>query len=65
MELLEELTAEDGEDGLQAELAARSSSVRSFEHRRRTLKAIPSDLPGEPVRSHGPFLNWKQYDQDD
>ncbi|WP_192900591.1 MULTISPECIES: hypothetical protein [Mesorhizobium] len=40
LELLEELKADDGEDGLEAELAARSSSVRSFEHRRPCLKAV-------------------------
>ncbi|MER8576698.1 hypothetical protein [Mesorhizobium sp. M1409] len=61
-QLLEELKADDGEDVLEAE---RASSVRSFEHRRPSLKPFFSDVPGEPVvvlRGH--FLKRIQYDQD-
>jgi transposase len=50
MELqLEELEADAGEDELAAEIAAKASTVKSFERRRPSRKPFPEHLPRERV----------------
>ncbi|MCO5148372.1 MULTISPECIES: IS66 family transposase [unclassified Shinella] len=50
MELqLEELEADAGEDELAAEIAAKASAVKAFEHKRPSRKPFPEHLPRERV----------------
>ena len=50
MELqLEELEADAGEDELAAEIAAKASAVKAFEHKRPSRKPFPEHLPRECV----------------
>lgn len=64
-QLLEELKADDSEDVLEAQRAARSSSVRSFEHRRPSLKPFSAICRASLASfSGGFFLKRIQYDQD-